>query len=51
VLEARWPAASGETAAARVTIRFPDGRQAEKSVWTARGEPLTEIITVSADGK
>ena len=53
VVQAHWPAVvSGDErpagasspAAARVTVRFSDGRQVEKSFWA--GSSLTEVFTV-----
>ena len=47
VLHATWPTApDAGSAAARVTIRFPDGRTVEKSFWASGGGPLDAVVTV-----
>ena len=59
VVQAHWPttvtggnaAATGAVpganpAAARVTVRFPDGRQAEKSFWSGANGTIDEVFTV-----
>ena len=51
VLHVAWPTgatAEGKAgaAAARVTVRFPDGRQVEKSFWSADGSPLDTVLSV-----
>ena len=51
VIRAHWPALAAGAgpagpAAARVTLRFPDGHQAEKSFWAAGDGTLTEVFTV-----
>ena len=52
VLQAHWPpVTTGETSAgapcaARLTVRFADGRQVEKSFWAGPGGTLAEVLTV-----
>ncbi len=48
VIQARWPAAASgaSPAAARVTVRFPDGRQVEKSFWAAADGSLADVFAV-----
>ncbi len=52
VVLAHWPVATGGVspeagpAAARVTIRFPDGHQVEHSVWAAANGTASEVFTV-----
>ena len=46
-LEAHWPDAAAAPAAARVTFRFPDGRQTERSFWSDTGGSMVELVTVT----
>ena len=47
VVQAHWPApVSGTAAATRITVRFPDGRQVEKSFWAASDGTLAEVLTI-----
>lgn len=51
VLHAAWPTAAGTgMAAARVTVRWPDGREVEKSFWSPSGEVLDTVFTVVNGG-
>ena len=59
VIQARWPslaaaeapagASGANPAAARVTLRFADGRQVEKSFWAAANGTLAEVFTVPGE--
>ena len=55
VVRAHWSAATPDAnsaappAAARVTVRFPDGRKAEKSCWAGADGTLDEVFTVPGD--
>ena len=42
----RTAAPVANPAAARVTVRFPDGRQAEKSLWAGANGALEDVFTV-----
>ena len=50
-LEAHWPAVTPDAAttpaAARVTFRFPDGHQTERSIWSDAGGSMVELVTVT----
>ena len=59
VVEAHWSAAAGgdapaavpgaNPAAVRVTVRFADGRQVEKSFWAADSGALSDVFTVPGE--
>ena len=61
VLQVHWPASAAggsaadgtppaaNPAAARLTVRFADGRQVEKSFWAAADGTLAEVFTVPGD--
>ena len=50
VLHAVWTAPAGEdkkgNAAAKMKVRFPDGREVEKSFWATEGATLDTVLTV-----
>ena len=51
VVQAHWPVAAGADAgttpaAAKLTVRFPDGRTAEKSFWADANGTLTDMLTL-----
>ncbi len=51
VVQAHWPTATGTNAgpgpaAARFTIRFPDGRTVEKSFWADASGTLTDVLAL-----
>ena len=57
VVQAHWPALAAGTdtasaptgagpAATRITVRFPDGREVEKSFWAAANGTLTDVLTL-----
>lgn len=58
IIQARWPASAtgnpsaadaavgANPAAARVTVRFADGRQVEKSVWADANGTVNEVFTI-----
>ncbi len=46
-----WPVLAGSNvgpgpAAAKVTVRFPDGRSVEKSFWADANGALTDVFTL-----
>lgn len=45
ILQAHWPA-SETPKAARVVVRFPDGRRVEKSFWTSGDGSIEEAFTL-----
>ena len=50
-LQARWPAQTpaagdGSHAAVRLTVRFPDGHQADQTLWGEAASPMVEIVTI-----
>ena len=51
VVEAHWPAPAPDApptnAAARISVRFPDGRTVDKSVWANPDGTLKEVVTVA----
>ena len=51
VVLAHWPVSTGagagaEPAAAKFTVRFPDGRTVEKSFWADANGALTDVFTL-----
>ena len=60
VIQAHWPSlatadapaapAGAAPAAARITVRFADGRQVEKSFWSAANGTLMDVFTVPGEG-
>ena len=51
VVRAHWPVSTGAAtgagpAAARLTVRFPDGRTVEKSFWADANGALTDVLTL-----
>ena len=51
VVQAHWPASTGADAgrgpaAAKLTVRFPDGRKVEKSFWADANGVLTDVFTL-----
>ena len=50
-LQVKWnavPSAAGDGghAAARLTVRFPDGRQTDQTLWGETASPMVEVVTV-----
>ena len=46
-LQARWHAAAdGGHVAVRLTVRFPDGRQTDQTLWGEAASPMVEVVTV-----
>ena len=51
VVQAHWPVSAAADAgtgpaAAKITVRFPDGRQTEKSFWADAHGTLTDVLTL-----
>lgn len=49
IFQAQWPA-SETPKAARLAVRFPDGRRVEKSFWAGAGGSLEEAFTLPGAG-